>query len=88
MGDVVACALELLKQARDLVEHEIDRARHFVDVAVIVGDRQTRIELAIHDPHDGVVNAFVTLQRAAGEYCPNPQDHQNCRKERDRQGAQ
>ena len=41
VGDVVARALELLEQARDLVEHEIDGARHFVDVAVLVGDRQT-----------------------------------------------
>ena len=88
MGDVVACALELLEQARDFVQHEIDRARHFVDVAVLVGDRQTRIELAIHDPDDGVVNAFESLRRASGEKCANRQNHQNCRQERDRHRAQ
>lgn len=67
VGDVVAHALELLEQPRDFVQHEIDRPRHFVDVAVFVGDRQTRIEFAIHDPNDGVVNTFEPLRRAAGE---------------------
>ena len=72
-------ALELLDQARDFVQHQIDRARHFVDVAVLIGDRQTRIELAIHDPDDGVVDPFVTLRRAAGKNRADCEDHQNCR---------
>ena len=37
MGDVVADALELLEQPRDFVQHQIDRARHFVDVAALIG---------------------------------------------------
>ena len=88
VGDVVAHALELLEQPRDFVQHEIDRARHFVDVAVFVGDGQTRIEFAIHDPDDGVVNTFEPLRRAAGEYRADRQNHEDRRQERGRQRAQ
>ena len=88
VGDVVAHAFELHEQPCDFVQHEIDRARHFVDVAVLVGDRQTLFELAIHDPDDGVVNAFEPLRRAAGEYRADRQNRENRRQERDRQRAQ
>ena len=41
--DIVADALELLEQARDFVEHQIDGARHFVDVAasLVTGRRES-----------------------------------------------
>ena len=45
-------------------------------------------ELAVHDPYDGVVNAFEPLRRAAGEYRADRHNRENCRQERDRERAQ
>ena len=88
VGDVVADALQLVEQALDLVEHQIDRARDLVDVVPLVGDRQARAEFAVHDADDRAVNALESLRGAAGEDRADRQDEKNGRHERDRQRSQ
>ena len=60
MGDVVACALEMVEKTGDLVEHQVHRARDLADV-ILSGERQAQIEIAVHDPDNGVVNALEPL---------------------------
>ena len=88
VGDIVADALELVEQARDFVEHQVDGAGYSVDVVALVGDRQTRIEIAIHDADDGIVNALETVRGAAREKRADRQDRQNRRQEGEGQRAQ
>ena len=88
VGDVVAYTLEPVQQARDFAEHEVDRASYFVDVVVFVGDWQTRIEFAIHDPDNGMVNALQALRCSQREKRADRQTQQNRRKEGDCQCMQ
>ena len=88
VGDVVADVLQLLEQALDLVEHQIDRARHLVDVVAFAGDRQARMELAVHDADDRAVDALEALRGAAGEEGADRENEKDGRRERDRQRPQ
>ena len=87
VGDVVARTLEVVEQAGDLVEHQVHGARDLADV-ILSGERQAQIEIAVHDPDNGVVNALESLRGAICKPSADRQDQQNRRKERDRQCAQ
>ena len=87
VGDVVARALEVVEQTGDLVEHQVYGARDLADV-ILSGERQAQIEIAVHDPDDGVVNALESLRGAMRKPDADRQDQENRGKERDRQRPQ
>ena len=49
MRDVVADARQLIQQARDFVEHHVDRACDAVNVVALTRNRQARVEIAVDD---------------------------------------
>ena len=52
MRDVVADAFELIKKPDDLIEHEIDRACHIVEIIHFAMRRQSFLKIALHDTDD------------------------------------
>ena len=56
VGDVVADVAQLIEQAPDLVEHEVDAARDAVEVVDFAHHRQALLEVAFHDLGDCGVN--------------------------------
>ena len=87
MGDVVACAFELVEKVGDLVKHEVNGARDLVD-AIVAGEWQARIEIAVHDLDDRVLNALKSLRGAMRKPNADRQDQERRREECDRESPE
>src|SRR6202012_3687509 len=85
--DVVARALEMVEQTGDLIEHQVHRARDFSDV-ILSRKRETLIEVAVHDPDDGVMNALESLRCAISKPNANGQDQKDRGQESNRKRLQ
>ena len=88
VSHVVADRLQLVEQALDLVEHQIDGARDLFDVAALRSDRQARVKLAVHDAEDRAVNALEAFRRAASEHRADRENEEDGRRQRDRHHPQ
>ena len=70
MRDVVANTLQLIKKPDDLVKHEIDRARHIVEIIHFAMRWQSFLKITLHDTDNCFVNRLEPARAAQTEQCP------------------
>jgi len=87
VGDVVADMAQLIEQAPDLIEHQVDVARDAVEVVGHADHRQALLEVAFHDLGDGGVDDADAAAGAAGEEDADRQDQQGRRRQGEGQRA-